>query len=53
MDSDDYLENDALELCFEKAESNNLDFVLFDAEILNPIRYYGHRYYIPKDTNYG
>ena len=36
MDSDDYLENDALELCFEKAESNNLDFVLFDAEILNP-----------------
>lgn len=36
MDSDDYLENEALELCFEKAESNNLDFVLFDAEILNP-----------------
>lgn len=36
MDSDDFLEKDALQLCFEKAESNNLDFVLFDAEILNP-----------------
>lgn len=36
MDSDDFLEKDALQLCFEKAENNNLDFVLFDADILNP-----------------
>lgn len=36
MDSDDFLEKVALQLCFEKAENNNLDFVLFDADILNP-----------------
>ncbi|WP_308764348.1 glycosyltransferase family 2 protein [uncultured Bacteroides sp.] len=36
MDSDDFLEKDALQLCFEKAKHNNLDFVLFDADILNP-----------------
>jgi glycosyltransferase involved in cell wall biosynthesis len=36
MDSDDFLEKDALQLCFEKAVNKNLDFVLFDAEILNP-----------------
>lgn len=32
MDSDDLLENDALELCYRKCEAENLDFVFFDAE---------------------
>lgn len=32
MDSDDLLEADALELCFERAEAERLDFVFFDAE---------------------
>lgn len=32
MDSDDLLENDALELCYKKCELEQLDFVFFDAE---------------------
>lgn len=32
MDSDDLLEEDALELCYNKCKKDNLDFVLFDAE---------------------
>lgn len=35
MDSDDYLEPEALETCFLKCEDNTLDFVFFDADILN------------------
>lgn len=35
MDSDDYLEPEALETCFLKSEENTLDFVFFDADILN------------------
>lgn len=35
MDSDDYLESNALEACLYKCEQNNLDFVFFDADILN------------------
>ena len=35
MDSDDYLEPDALESCFLKCEKNALDFIFFDADILN------------------
>lgn len=34
MDSDDLLEPEALETCFDKCESNQLDFVFFDASIL-------------------
>lgn len=33
MDSDDLLEADALELCYEKGETEQLDFVFFDATI--------------------
>lgn len=35
MDSDDMLESDALKSCYEKCETERLDFVCFDAEILN------------------
>lgn len=35
MDSDDYLEPKALETCLDKCEKNHLDFVFFDADILN------------------
>lgn len=35
MDSDDLLDPDALELCYKKCEEQELDFVLFDADILN------------------
>ncbi|MEG1564588.1 MAG: glycosyltransferase [Bacteroides sp.] len=35
MDSDDLLEQDALEVCLTLCETQNLDFVLFDADILN------------------
>jgi glycosyltransferase involved in cell wall biosynthesis len=35
MDSDDLLDADALELCYKKCEELKLDFVFFDAEILN------------------
>jgi len=34
MDSDDLLEPDALEICYNKCVENNLDFVFFDASIL-------------------
>ena len=34
MDSDDLLEPDALEICYNKCEANQLDFVFFDASIL-------------------
>ena len=36
MDSDDYLEPDALERCYDKCQNYDLDFVFFDAAILNP-----------------
>ncbi|MDD2595437.1 MAG: glycosyltransferase [Bacteroidales bacterium] len=32
MDSDDLLDEDTLELCYNKCVADNLDFVLFDAE---------------------
>ena len=35
MDSDDYLEPETLETCYIKCEQQALDFVLFDADILN------------------
>lgn len=35
MDSDDYIENNALELCYDKAERTKSDFVCFDTDILN------------------
>lgn len=34
MDSDDLLEPDALEICYNKCEENELDFVFFDGIIL-------------------
>lgn len=33
MDSDDFLEKDTLELCYQKCEKEQLDFVFFDADI--------------------
>lgn len=36
MDSDDIIEHDTLKCCYEKCLENNLDFVFFDADILNP-----------------
>ena len=35
MDSDDILELDALEKCYKECKDNSLDFVCFDAELLN------------------
>lgn len=35
MDSDDWLEPDALELCYQKCERQQLDFVFFEADVLN------------------
>ena len=35
VDSDDYLEPEALETCYIKCERQALDFVFFDADILN------------------
>jgi glycosyltransferase involved in cell wall biosynthesis len=35
MDSDDFLEEEALQHCYIKAEKNKLDFVVFNAAILN------------------
>lgn len=32
MDSDDLLEKDAMELCYNKCEEKNLDFIFFDAQ---------------------
>lgn len=32
MDSDDYLSSDCLEVCYDRCEKQNLDFVIFDAE---------------------
>ena len=37
MDSDDILQNDALEICYNKCVNNQLDFVLFDAELLTEV----------------
>lgn len=34
MDSDDLLDLDALECCYNKCEAENLDFVFFDADII-------------------
>lgn len=36
MDSDDLLELDALESCYERATKDNLDFVFFDADVFCP-----------------
>lgn len=48
MDSDDLLEADALELCYGECEAEELDLVMFDAEILNkenaPTLLEGHHY---------
>lgn len=33
FDSDDFLEEDALELCYNKCQAENLDFVFFDATV--------------------
>lgn len=35
MDSDDCIENNALELCYDKAERTKSDFVCFDTDILD------------------
>jgi len=36
MDSDDFLEEDALSSCLFKADRYNVDFLLFNADVLNP-----------------
>ena len=38
MDSDDILQNDALEICYNKCTTNLLDFVFFDAELLTEVK---------------
>lgn len=55
MDSDDILEGDALDTCYNKCLSQNLDFVFFDADIFHeegcaprPISY--NRYGILNDS---
>ena len=40
MDSDDLLEPDALERCYERCQSDRLDFVFFDAESFGTTRGY-------------
>lgn len=35
MDSDDIIEPDTFQVCVQKCEAQNLDFVFFDADILN------------------
>lgn len=35
MDSDDVIAPETLDACFQKCEDQNLDFVFFDAEVLN------------------
>ncbi len=44
MDSDDVLEADALALCVDKCEAEGLDFVLFDAVVMNEIPGYTFNY---------
>lgn len=46
LDSDDLLENDALEICYHKCHSEQLDFVFFDALNLNPGNKYSGQNYI-------
>ncbi len=35
MDSDDILEKNAMELCFQRSKIDNLDFVFFDADVFS------------------
>lgn len=50
MDSDDLLCKDALIKCYEKCVKNNLDFVFFDANILNEMESFSLSYnYIRSD----
>ncbi len=35
MDSDDILESHALEVCYQRCEADNLDFVFFDADVFS------------------
>ena len=37
MDSDDMLQKEALEICYNKCVNNQLNFVLFDAELLTEV----------------
>jgi glycosyltransferase involved in cell wall biosynthesis len=41
LDSDDYIELDAMEVCYKEAERNNLDIVTFDAECFYDKNYTG------------
>lgn len=59
MDSDDFLDPRALERCFNKCISHQLDFVLFDAEVLNEMNSsininlnYNRAQYTKEDTLY-
>lgn len=45
MDSDDLLDADALELCYEKCVAEKLDFVLFDAETFGEAERLSFDYY--------
>lgn len=47
MDSDDILRSDALERCYEKCKSENLDFIFFDALNFDDInRVFAEDYYL-------
>lgn len=39
MDSDDLLDKDTLEICYNKCEKNSLDMVFFDADIISDENY--------------
>lgn len=54
MDSDDILRSDALEMCFELSKKNDLDFVFFEADILDHYKWFVDYHYrdIAEDAIY-
>lgn len=46
LDSDDILAPQALEICYKKCKQENLDFIYFDAENINPDNKYQSQNYI-------
>lgn len=41
LDSDDYIDLEAMEVCYKKAKENNLDIITFDAEMFRDKEYTG------------
>lgn len=42
LDSDDYIDKNAMEICYEKAKEYNLDIATFDAEVFRDKEYNGY-----------